>query len=329
MWDWFSLHWLSWQTLRQFVWGQSFYLYTLFGIPALFLLRWLFYTRDKQKLGLTLSRSTLQSNWISYLRFIIPLFFSMGMACIIISLARPQKIVESKERFSEGIDIMLALDISDSMLEKDLNPNRLDAAKNVARQFVKGRFQDRIGIVVFAGEAVSVCPPTTDYDMLNQYLDEINNTMISVGGTAIGSAMAACINRLRDVPSKSKVIILISDGDNTGGTLDPHTAADLAKSFGIKVYTIAIGKDSKKVKVDESSLRQIAKDGNGHFYRASDNQVLASIFNQINTLEKVQFKDDINRDVQDYYYIYLHWAIMFLLIAFLLKNTFIGNILED
>ncbi len=254
---------------------------------------------------------------------------SLGIACIIISLARPQRIVENKQRYSDGIDIMLALDISDSMLEKDLSPNRLDAAKDVARKFIKGRFQDRIGLVVFAGDAMSVSPPTTDYEMLYQYLDEINNTLISTSGTAIGSALAASINRLRDVPSKSKLLILITDGDNTTGTLDPHTAADLAKSFGIKVYTIAIGKDSKNVKVDETTLREIAKEGNGHFFRASDNQILIDIFKQINTLEKVQIKDDINKDVQDYYYIYINWAIVFLLIAFAFKNTFLGNILVD
>ena len=329
MWDWLSLDWFSWQTIRLFVWASPFYLYTLIAIPLLFILRWLFFSRSKQKLSLTLSRPKLQSSWFSYLRFIIPAFISMGIACIVISLARPQRIVENKQRYSEGIDIMLALDISDSMLEKDLSPNRLDAAKDVARKFIKGRFQDRIGLVVFAGDAMSVSPPTTDYEMLYQYLDEINNTLISTSGTAIGSALAACINRLRDVPSKSKLLILITDGDNTAGTLDPHTAADLAKSFGIKVYTIAIGKDSKNVKVDETTLREIAKEGNGSFFRASDNQILIDIFKQINTLEKVQIKDDINKDVQDYYYIYLNWAIVFLLIAFAFKNTFLGNILED
>ncbi|WP_337043229.1 vWA domain-containing protein [Emticicia sp. 17c] len=329
MWDWFSTDWLSWQTLRSFVWADKIYLYGIAGIPFLFLLRWLFYNRGQQKLGLSLSGPQLKTRWVSYLRFLPPLFFILGIAFILISMARPQRVRESKEQFSEGIDIMLAMDISDSMLEKDLNPNRLDAAKNVAREFIKGRFQDRIGLVIFAGESYSICPLTTDYDLLNEYLNDINSNMIKTSGTAIGSALATCINRLRDVPGNSKVAILLSDGDNTAGNLDPITATDLAKSFGIRIYTILVGRDSKNVKVDESSLREIAKQGNGQFFRATDNQTLKNIFGQINRLEKVKIKDNIYRDVEDFYYIYLNWAIVFLLTAFFFKNTFVGNILED
>ena len=329
MWDWFSINWLSWQTLRSFVWAERLYLYGIVGIPLLFLLRWLFYNRGQQKLGLSLTSFQLRTNWISYLRFIPPLFFSLGVLCVMLSLARPQRVRESKEQFSEGIDIMLAMDISESMLSTDLSPNRLVAAKNVAREFIKGRFQDRIGLVVFAGESFSVSPLTTDYDMLNEYLDEMNNNLIKTSGTAIGSALATCINRLREVPSKSKVAILLSDGDNTAGTLDPLAATDLAKSFGIKVYTIAVGGNADDVKVDENTLREIAKEGNGQFFRATDNKTLKNIFEQINRLEKVKIKDNIYRDVEDFYYIYLNWAVVFLLAAFFFKNTFIGNILED
>lgn len=329
MWDWFSINWLSWQTLRSFVWAERLYLYGIGGIPLLFLLRWLFYNRGQQKLGLSLTSFQLRTNWISYLRFIPPLFFSLGVLCVILSLARPQRIRESKEQFSEGIDIMLAMDISESMLSTDLSPNRLVAAKNVAREFIKGRFQDRIGLVVFAGESFSICPLTTDYEMLNEYLDEMNSNLIKTSGTAIGSALATCINRLREVPSKSKIAIILSDGDNTAGTLNPLTATDLAKSFGIKVYTIAVGGNADDVKVDENSLREIAKEGNGQFFRATDNKTLKNIFEQINRLEKVKIKDNIYRDVEDFYYIYLNWAVVFLLAAFFFKNTFIGNILED
>ncbi|GAB3515012.1 vWA domain-containing protein [Emticicia fontis] len=329
MWDWFSIDWLTPQTLRSFVWADRLYLYAIAGIPFLFLLRWLFYNRGQQKLGLSLSNPQLQTRLVSYLRFLPPLFFILGITCVLLSLARPQRVKESKEQFSEGIDIMLAMDISESMLEKDLNPNRLDAAKNVAREFIKGRFQDRIGLVIFAADSYSICPLTTDYDMLNEYLDEINSGMIQTSGTAIGSALATCINRLRDVPGNSKVAIILSDGDNTAGTLDPSTAADLAKSFGIKVYTILVGKNSQNVKVDESTLKQISQQGNGQFFRATDNQTLKNIFEQINRLEKVRIKDSVYRDVEDFYYIYLNWAVAFLLVAFFFKNTFVGNILED
>lgn len=329
MWDWFSIDWLSWQTLRSFVWAEKLYLYAIIGVPFLFLFRWLFYTRGQQKLGLSLTSYQLRTNWISYLRFIPPIFFILGIICILLSLARPQRVRESKEQFSEGIDIMLAIDISESMLATDLSPNRLEAAKNVGHEFIKGRFQDRIGLVVFAGEAFSMCPLTTDYEILNEYLNEINSNLIKTTGTAIGSALATCINRLREIPSKSKVAIILSDGDNTAGSLDPLTATDLAKSFGIKVYTIAVGADAAKAKIDENTLREIAREGNGQFFRATDNQTLRNIFEQINRLEKVKIKDNVYRDVEDFYYIYLNWAVVFLLSAFFFKNTFIGNILED
>ncbi len=329
MWDWFSTEWLSWQTLRSFVWAERLYLYGIAGVPLLFIFRWLFHNRGQQKLGLSLTRPQLKTSWISYLRFIPPLLFSLGVVCVCLSLARPQRVRESKEQFSEGIDIMLAIDISESMLATDLSPNRLDAAKNVAHEFIKGRFQDRIGLVIFAGESFSICPLTTDYEMLNQYLNEINSNLIKTTGTAIGSALATCINRLREVQSKSKVAILLSDGDNTAGILDPLTATDLAKSFGIKVYTIAVGKDGQSEKIDENTLREIAKEGDGQFFRATDNQTLKNIFVQINRLEKVKIKDNVYRDVEDFYYIYLNWAVTFLLAAFFFKNTFIGNILED
>jgi Ca-activated chloride channel family protein len=165
--------------------------------------------------------------------------------------------------------------------------------------------------------------------MLNEYLNEINSNLIKTTGTAIGSALATCINRLREVSSKSKVAILLSDGDNTAGTLDPLAATDLATSFGIKVYTIAVGGDGGDVKIDENTLREIAREGNGQFFRATDNQTLKNIFEQINRLEKVKIKDNVYRDVEDFYYIYLNWAVVFLLAAFFFKNTFIGNILED
>lgn len=327
--EWFSLEWFRLPTLQGFVWAQPLYLYGLISIPFMFFMRWLFYNRKTQRLGLSVTKKYTKTSWLSYLRHTIPFFYSLGLACIFVSLARPQRVSESKEQYSEGIDIMLALDISDSMLEQDLTPNRLSAAKEVARNFINGRFQDRIGLVVFAGEAFSICPLTNDYKLLTDYIEEVTPTMIPTAGTAIGSALATAINRLRNVDSKSKVTILISDGSNTAGQLDPITAADLAKSFNIRLYTIAVGKDIKGGELDESTLRTIAKEGNGQFFRATDNTTLNAIFSQINTLEKIVIKDNIQRDVEDYYYIYLNWALVFILLSFILKNTFLGNILED
>lgn len=327
--EWLSLEWFKLSTLQNFHWGQPLYFYGLLGIPALFIMRWLFYNRKNQQLGLSLTNAYLETHWVSYLRFIIPVVFSLGLVCVLLSLARPQKISENNEQFSEGIDIMLALDISDSMLEKDLKPTRLAAAKEVAQKFLEGRFQDRIGLVVFAGEAYSVCPLTTDYTLLKYYIQRVDNSLIPTAGTAIGSALATCINRLRDVPSQSKIAILLSDGSNYGGQLDPLTATDLAKSFGIKIYTIAVGSDATSGELDEETLRLIAKEGKGQFFRATDNATLEKIFQQINKLEKVQIKNNVERDVQDYYHIYLNWGVALLLLSFLLKISFLGNIFED
>jgi Ca-activated chloride channel family protein len=225
---------------------------------------------------------------------------------------------------------MLAMDISKSMDNKDIPPSRLSVAKNVANQFVKGRSQDRIGLVIFSGEPYSLCPLTTDYDMLNDYIEDISSNLITTSGTAVGNSLGMCINRLREIESKSKVAILISDGDNTAGNLDPVTSAQLAKAFGVRVYSIAVGSDKSTTdKVDEGTLREIAKISEGKFFRATDAKSLGNIFKEINRLEKVEIKQNNYRNVQDFYHPYLRWAIVFFLISFALKSTFMGNILED
>lgn len=327
--EWLSLRWFVPNVLSNFHWDNKWYLYAIAGIPLLFVFRWLFHNRKNQRLGLSLVNAYVKTHWTSHLRYLIPIMFSFGIACILMSLARPQKVSESTENYAEGIDIMLAIDISDSMLEDDLKPNRLEAAKGVARNFIDGRLSDRIGLVVFSGEARSLSPLTTDYETLSEEINGIQNSLIPTAGTAIGSALATCINRLRDIPGNSKVAILLSDGSNTSGQLDPLTAADLAKFFDIRIYTVAIGEDIKGGELDESSLREIAREGNGKFFRAIDNATLGNIFDQINQIEKVEIKRNVQREVQDYYYIYLNWALVFFLIAFALKNTFLGNIMED
>jgi Ca-activated chloride channel family protein len=214
----------------------------------------------------------------------------------------------------------------------------LEAAKKVARNFIKGRLQDRIGLIVFAGEAVSLCPLTTDYELLFGFLDEIDPKMIPTAGTAIGSALAVAVNRMREMPGESKVAILISDGDNTSGNLDPTTSAQLANAFGVKVYTISVGRLRNPLRsdstasaalIDEGQLKNIAGLGNGKYFRATDNSGLETVFKQIDQLEKVKSRDMLSRDVKDFYRIYLYWAVLFLLIAIGTKSTFMTNILED
>jgi Ca-activated chloride channel family protein len=278
-------------------------------------------------------------SWLTLLRFVQPVCVGLAISLILVALARPQVVSERKDLYSEGIDIMLLLDISDSMIEKDLSPNRLEAAKRMARQFIRGRLQDRIGLIVFAGEAVSLCPLTTDYELLYGFLDEVNPSLIPTPGTAIGSALAVAVNRMRDTPGESKVAILISDGDNTSGNLGPTTSAQLANAFGVKVYTISVGRPKKMSKadttanagalMDEGELQNIAGIGNGKYFRATDNTALETVFKQIDQLEKVKSRDVLSRDVKDYYRVYLYWAVTLLLVAIGTKSTFMANILED
>ena len=328
--DWFSRYWFSIQTLSSFEWEQPFYLYCIPAVPFLYMIRNWLRGNSVQKLNVAFPASQIRSSWVSSLRFIPGILLTISIILILVSLARPQRSISEAEEVSEGIDIMLAMDISASMENKDIPPSRLSVAKRVAKKFIEGRFQDRIGMVIFSGEPFSLCPLTTDYDMLKDYIDEISPSLIKTSGTAIGNALGMCINRMREIDSKSKVAILLSDGDNTAGNLDPLTSAQLAKAFGIKVYTIAVGSDKDPAeKVDESTLREIAKTSNGKFFRAMDARSLEQIFKEINRLEKVEIKRNRYKNVQDFYHNYLRWAIVFLLLSFASKNTFMGNILED
>lgn len=328
--DWFSKYWFQPSTFSSFDWVHPLYLYGLPLIPIFFLLRDWLRSGSTQKLNVSFPANDIKSSWVSFLRFIPGIFLSFTIALMMISLARPQRSVAESEQYAEGIDIMLAMDISKSMDDKDIPPSRLVVAKNVANQFIKGRTDDRIGLVVFSGEPYSLCPLTTDYDMLKEYIDGISSQLITTSGTAIGNALGMCINRLREIDSKSKVAILISDGDNTAGNLDPVTSAQLAKVFGVRVYTIAVGTDKNPTdKVDEGTLREIAKISEGKFFRATDARSLENIFKEINLFEKTEIKQNQYRNVQDFYHPYLRWAVVFFLISFALKSTFMGNILED
>lgn len=326
---WFSLKWFSTSALNKFEWANPYFFWLFLLIPILFFLKWVFKSQRKQTLVLSVSNLSIQASLFVWLRYFVPFFYILGIVCLILALARPQLVNSDKEKYAEGIDIALAIDISDSMLAKDLQPNRLEAAKNIGKEFVEGRVNDRIALVAFAGETTTLSPLTTDYDLLKEYLNSLNTSLIKTSGTAIGMALSSCINKLRDVPSKSKIAIIISDGDNTTGAIAPETAIELAKTFGIRVYSIAIGKNSAEEVIDEKTLKMLAEKADGQFFRATDNNALTKIFSKINLLEKTKFKDQSIKDVSDYYYIYLNWSILFFLISLFLKFTFLGNILED
>src|SRR5258706_3998081 len=216
---WYSLSWFDPATLSGYTWQNPLFLYGLLLIPLLFITRWLIRYFLNQKLPVALVKSELRETPLTLFRFLPEFILAAMMALVLVALARPQKTNEKVEQWTDGIDIMLAIDISQSMQIEDFTPNRLEAAKNVARDFIKGRLQDRIGIVVFSGDAFSLAPLTTDYALLNSYLNDISFDMIENRGTAIRSALALVTNRIRQSESKSKVCILLSDGDNTAGAL--------------------------------------------------------------------------------------------------------------
>ncbi|MFD3000979.1 vWA domain-containing protein [Pontibacter toksunensis] len=343
LWEWLSLEWFSYSTLRSFDWVYPLVLYALLLVPLLFVFKWLFTLNTRNRLDLAMFEGKVRWQWSSLLRHIPNLLFMLFMMLVLVALARPQRANEQVEQTAEGIDIVLVLDVSGSMELQDIKPNRLTAAKEVALDFISGRVQDRIGIVVFAGDAYSLSPLTTDYQLLREHIQSIGFKMIPNDGTAIGSALAVAINRMRDSNAKSKVVILISDGENTAGSLDPELAAQLAYAYGIKLYTIGIGKDGQvpyqeeetgktlyvETQMDETSLRRIAQIGAGNFYRADSKDALQAVFRNINKMERTEVTEKRFRDTHDYYQVYLKWALLFLLLWMFLKNTFVTNVLED
>ncbi|MBX2962415.1 MAG: VWA domain-containing protein [Cyclobacteriaceae bacterium] len=340
---WLSLDWFSPSTLQSFTWEHPIFLYAIPLVPVLILIRWMWRYWFNQKLPVALAQRDLQSSALTLLRLIPDFLIMLVLMLLLVALARPQKTNEKVDEWTEGIDIMIAIDISQSMQISDFEPNRLEAAKNVAIDFIDGRLQDRIGLVVFSGDAFSLAPLTTDYNLLRSYIKEIDFSMIDNRGTAIGSALGVVTNRMRESDSKSKVAILLSDGDNTAGNIDPITAAELASAFGTKIYTIIIGKEGMVPygkdffgrpnmidnTVDETTMRKIASIGGGEFFRVSDNRALERVFDTIDQYEKAEIKETRFKDTADYYQHYLTWGIVLLLLWLFTKSTFISNVLQD
>jgi Ca-activated chloride channel family protein len=229
----------------------------------------------------------------------------MAIALFIIALARPQSVSDKQNISTEGIDIVLELDLSGSMLAEDFNPNRIEAAKQVASEFIDGRTNDRIGLVVFSAESFTQCPLTTDYPVLKNLLRDVKNGMIA-DGTAIGLAIANGANRLKDSKAKSKVMILLTDGVNNRGEIDPITAARIAATYGIRIYTVGVGAQGEApypvqtpfgirrqmipVDLDEKVLTQVADMTGGKYYRATDNRKLKAIYKEIDQLERTKIE---------------------------------------
>ncbi len=341
--DFFSLYWFFPDTFKSYDWENLWALHLLWIVPLLMLLRKFIKFLKNPVLELSMPGSVSQNNPWTYLRLVPTLFFLLSLWMVVIALARPQKSNERVEQYTEGIDIMMVLDISESMDLQDFQPNRLEAAKETAIDFINGRFGDRIGMVIFSGEAYSLAPLTTDYGLLTDLIKDISFNMMDAKGTAIGSALAAGTNRMREAESKSKVMILLSDGENNAGNVDPIFAAELATAFDIKIYSIAVGKDGMvpygtdffgrtqmiESYLDETTLREIAKIGGGKFYRASDDDALERIFEEIDTLEKAEIIESRYKETNDYYRAYLFWGLLFLFCWMALKSTFFNNFLLD
>lgn len=253
----------------------------------------------------------------------------IALTLVIIALARPQSTSKGENVYSEGIDIVLALDISGSMLAEDFQPNRIEAAKNVAQDFISGRTNDRIGLVIFSGESFTQCPLTVDYEVLKTLIRPLKSGMIE-DGTAIGLGLANAVNRLRESKTKSKVIILLTDGVNNRGEIDPITAAQIAQSYGIRVYTVGVGTIGEApypvqtpfgiryqmvpVEIDEKVMNQIADMTEGKYFRATDNKKLRSIYQEIDRLEKTRIEVRSYRRYTELFYSFA-FAALFLMIG--------------
>ena len=264
----------------------------------------------------------------------------LSLIFIIIALARPQTIdISTKVKNNQGIDIVMAIDVSASMLAKDLKPNRLEALKSVASNFILNRTNDRIGLVEYAGESYTKTPITSDKNIIIKSLKEINYNTIIEGGTAIGMGLATSVNRIKDSKAKSKVIILLTDGVNNSGFIDPNTAAELAIEYGIKIYTIGIGTNGMalspvgvdnngkfsyakiQVEIDEDLLIEIADITGGKYFRATNNKKLQEIYSEINKLEKSDIEEIKYYNHEEKYRFYILLAIIFLTTELLLKYT--------
>lgn len=272
----------------------------------------------------------------------MPVAFRMlALACLIIALARPQSVSSRENINTEGIDIVLVLDISGSMLAEDFTPNRLIAAKQVGEEFINGRTNDRIGLVIFAAQSFTQCPLTTDYPVLQTLLREVKKGMIE-DGTAIGLALANGVNRLKDSDAKSKVMILLTDGVNNRGEIDPITAAKVAATYGIRVYTVGVGAMGQApypvetpfgvqrrlvpVEIDEKTLTMVAEMTGGKYFRATDNRKLKAIYDEIDKLERTKIEVTAYKRYTELFYSWLFAGLLVLMVEIGLSSTVLRKI---
>jgi Ca-activated chloride channel homolog len=319
---------------KNIIFSQPYFFWLLLLLP--FIIFW--YIKTNNSRSASIQVSTIAAKGLSsskaamrHLPFICRI---LALAFMIVALANPQTRNDEQNAEGEGIDIMLCIDVSGSMTAQDLTPNRLEAAKKVAIDFVNKRISDRIGVVIFAGESFTQCPLTADHSILISAIENIRSGLLT-DGTAIGDGLGTGVDRLRSSKTKSKIVVLLTDGENNGGLIDPRTAKEIAKSFGIRVYTIGVGTDGNtmqpvqtplgiemrnmKVSIDEKLLKQIANESGGKYFRAKDNEGLASIYATIDELEKSKVEITSTTKFTDKFLPFAIGAALFLLIEILLR----------
>lgn len=325
--------------MSSFEFASPYFLYGLIIIPLLIV--WYIFRGRRQSAYIRFADtsffSRLPRSWRAYCRHMLFVLELSAMTLLFIALARPQSSSTNQKVNVEGIDIVMTIDISSSMLAQDLKPDRLEAAKEVGADFIKGRPDDRIGLVVFASETFTQVPLTTDHGMILNMLKDMRCGMLE-DGTAIGDGLAAAVSRLKDSEAISKVVILMTDGDNNAGSVDPSTAAEMAKLFGIRVYTIGVGTRGKApypvhdpygrtyfqqldVNINEPLLQQIADETGGKYFRATSNEKLEQIYAEIDQLERSKIEVNEFKRVHEEFLPFVLWATALLLLAFALRHT--------
>lgn len=287
---------------------------------------------------MTISQLPVQplANWKVHARHVLWLLRMLSLALVIVALAQPRLAHAEQKAEGEGIDIVLCLDVSGSMMAQDFSPNRLEAAKKVAINFVSRRLTDRMGVVIFAGESFTQCPLTTDRRVVISSIQTIHSGLLE-DGTAIGSGLATSVDRLRHGSSKSKIVLLLTDGENNGGAIDPNTAKEIARSYNIKVYTIGVGSEgyarmprqtplgvvyeNEKVTIDEKLMQEIAQSTGGEYFRAKDDQALEAIYAQIDKMEKTTVEISHTVRYEDRHFPIVLAALLCLLLEVILRYT--------
>ncbi len=323
--------------------SQPHYFWLMLIIPAM--IGYYFFIARKKRNRVTFSSTSAFQNYKPTFRQRLawfPLVFRvLAVAAIIVALARPQSSSKGQDVRTEGISIVLAMDVSGSMLAEDFKPNRIEASKKVAMDFVDGRPNDQIGLVIFSGESFSLCPITTDHGVLKNQLTRANNEMLQ-DGTAIGEGLATAISRVKDAKTKSRVVILLTDGVNNAGSVAPLTAGEIAKTFGIRVYTIGVGKNGfapypmktpfgiqyqdVEVQIDEALLKEISNGTDGKYFRATNNTKLKAIYEEIDKLEKTKIEVTEFRRYSEEYWIWAAFAGLFLVLELVLRYTLLRSL---